>query len=109
MPLLRVALRLILGVNIRLHHKSRWTRMVWTLFEEPSISSTRRSFSKTTQPQFSGDPIGPNPLSLSPPARLAEAIRSQPVRTKQPRALLIDGADRLLIRDRRPKSGGTFP
>ena len=29
MSLLRVALRLILGVNICLHHASRWTRMVW--------------------------------------------------------------------------------
>ncbi|HLJ14133.1 MAG TPA: hypothetical protein VKV15_06515 [Bryobacteraceae bacterium] len=31
------------------------------------ISSTRHSFSKMTQRQFSGDPIGPNLLSLSPP------------------------------------------
>ncbi len=37
------------------------------VLQEPLTSSTRRSFSKTTQRQFSGDPIGPNPLSLSPP------------------------------------------
>ena len=30
MSLLRVALRLILGINIGLHHTSRWTRMVWS-------------------------------------------------------------------------------
>jgi hypothetical protein len=67
MSLLRVALRLILDVNICLHHTSRWTRMVGAVFQEPSTSSTQRSFSKTTHRQFSGDPIGPKPLSLSPP------------------------------------------
>ena len=36
------------------------------VFQEPLKSSTRRNFSKTTQRQFSGEPIGPKPLSLSP-------------------------------------------
>ena len=35
-------------------------------------------------------------------ARLAQAIAAQPVRTKQPRKIFIDGADRLLVRYRRP-------
>ena len=67
MSLLRVALRLIVGVNICVHHASRWTRMVWGGLPQRFNSSTWRSFSKTTQRQFSGDPIGPNPLSLLPP------------------------------------------
>src|ERR1043166_1329833 len=29
-PLLRVAFRLILGVNIRLHNASCWARMIWS-------------------------------------------------------------------------------
>ena len=37
------------------------------VFQEPSHSSTARSFSKTMQRQFAGEPIGAKPLSLSPP------------------------------------------
>ena len=35
------------------------------VFQEPFNSSTRRSFSKTTQRQFSGEPVGAKPVSLA--------------------------------------------
>jgi hypothetical protein len=67
MSILRVALRLIVGVNICLHHTSRWTRMIWSGLPGTVQQFHAAQFLETTQRQFSGDPIGPNPLSLSPP------------------------------------------
>jgi len=37
------------------------------VFQEPGTNLTVRSFSNAMQRQFAAEPIGSNPLSLSPP------------------------------------------
>src|SRR5262245_42820856 len=108
MPLLRVALRLILSVDIGVHHASRWTRMVWgsppkvtQQFDPPQFLENDATpiLRRTDRPQSA---LAVAAILIDEYARLAQAIASQTVRAKQPREFLIDGGDRLLIRDCRP-------
>ena len=66
MPFLRITLRLILSIDVRFHYTSSWTGMVRSGFPRAAHEFDPLNFSKTTQRQFSGEPIGPKPLSLSP-------------------------------------------
>ncbi len=108
MSLLRVALRLIVGVNICVHHASRWTRMVWgglprivqqfhlaQFLENDTTPVLRRPDRPQSALAFAA-------ILVAEHTRLAHAIAAQPVRAKQPREIFIDGADRSLIRYRRP-------
>jgi hypothetical protein len=48
---------------------TQWAGREWlgAVVQAPFASWTFRNFSKAMQRQFSGAPIGPKPLSLSPP------------------------------------------
>src|SRR5262249_26697947 len=96
MSLLRVALRLILGVNLCLHHASRWTRMVWR-----GLPGTVHQFRAAQFLNNDTTPILRRPdrpqsalalaaILIAEHARLAQAIAAQPVRAKQPRKVFID-------------------
>src|SRR5215469_9406288 len=100
MSLLRVGLRLILGVNICLHHASRWTRMVWgglpgavhqfhaaQFLENDATPILRR-------PDRSQSALAFAAVLIAEYARLAQAIAAQAVRAKQPREFFIDGVNR---------------
>src|SRR5262249_25093748 len=100
MSLLRVALRLILGVNICLHHASCWTRVI-----RGGLPGTVQQFHPAQFLENDATPIlrrtdRPQPalafatVLIAEHARLAQAIASQPVRAKQPGEFFIDGADR---------------
>jgi len=115
MSLLRVALRLILRVNICLHHTSGWTGMVWG-----SLPGTVQQLHAPQFLEHNAPPIlrrADRPQSahtlaailIAEHARLAQAIAAQPVRTEQPGEFFVDGADRLLIRYRRPNQPVTCP
>src|SRR5262249_21739875 len=105
---LRVACRLILRVNICLHHTSCWTRMVWgglpgtvpqfypAQFLENDATPVRR---RPDRPQSA---LAVSAILIAEYARLAHTVAAQPVRTKQTVALLINGANWLPIRNRRP-------
>ena len=67
MSFLWIALGLILGIDIRIHVQVAGREWFGAVFQETCNNSTRLNFSKTTQRQFSGEPIGAKPLSLSPP------------------------------------------
>src|SRR4051794_22602870 len=108
MSVLRVALRLILGVDICVHDTTG------------RPGGIRRSLPRTAQqlslPQlFENDatPILRRPhrpqtalalatVLIAQHARLAHTIPAQPVRAQQPRKVFIDSADRLLLRYRGP-------
>jgi hypothetical protein len=115
MSLLRVALWLIFGVNIRLHHASRWTGMVWG-----SPPGVIQEFHPAQFLENNATPILWRPdrpqatlafaaILIAEHARLSQAIASQPVRAKQPRQFLIDCGDRLLICDCRPDKAVQSP
>ena len=115
MSFLRVALRLILGVNICLHHASRWTRMVWGSlpgavhhFHAPQFfeNDTTPILRRPDRPQSA---LTLAVILIAGHARLAQAIAAQPVRAKQPRKVFIDGPDGSFILDRPSKSAGTSP
>ena len=108
MSFLRVALRLIVGINICVHHASRWTRMVWS-----SLPGIVQQFHPAQFLENDATPILRRPdraqsalafaaILIAEHARLAQAVAAQPVRTKQPREFFIDRTDRSLIRYRRP-------
>lgn len=108
MSFLRITLWLILGVDIRFHHASRWTRVIWG--GPPGIvyqfypaqfleNDATPIICRTDRPQSA---LAVAAILIAEHPRLAEAIASQPVRAKQSREFLIGGGDRLPIRDRRP-------
>ena len=115
MSLLRVALRLILRVNICLHHASRRTRMVWG-----GLPGTVQQFHATQLLENHATPILLRPdrpqsalalaaILIAEHARLSQAIATQPVRAKQPGEFFVDGADRSLNSRLPSKSAGTSP
>jgi hypothetical protein len=84
MPLLRVTLQLILGINIRVHDASRWTRMVWG-----GLPGAVHQFHPTQLLEHDATPIlrRPDrpesafalaPILIAEHARLAQAIAAQP-------------------------------
>src|SRR5215831_7453987 len=108
MSLLRVALRLILGVDICLHYTSCGARMVWgslpgtvqqfdaaQFLENDATPILRRSERSQSALALAAILIAKHPT-------LPQAIAAQPVRAKQPRKVFIDGPDRSPILDRRP-------
>jgi hypothetical protein len=108
MSLLRVALRLIFGVNICLHHASRWTRMVWgglpgtvQQFYSAQLleNDTTPILGRTYRPQST---LALATILITEHARLSQTIAAQPMRIKQPRKLFVDRADRTLVRYRLP-------
>lgn len=78
------------------------------VFQESFSSSTRRSLSKhhatpvLRRPDRHQSALALAAILIAEHARLPQAIAAQTVRAKQPRQLFIDGADRLLVCDRRP-------
>jgi len=104
MSLLRVTLRLILSVNICLHHASRWTRMIWC--RPPGIV---QQFHSAQFLEHDATPILRRPdrpqsaftlaaVLITEHARFTQTIAAQPMRAKQPREFPVDGTDRLLVR-----------
>src|SRR5215831_11814880 len=108
MSLLRVTLRLILGVNIRLHHTSRWTRMVWSGFPGTLQQFHAAQFLENDATPILRRPDRPQSalafaaVLIAQYARLAQAIAAQAVRAEQPREFFVDGVNRSPILDRRP-------
>lgn len=104
MPLLRVALWLIVGVNIRLDYASRWTRMVWGGLPGTVQPFYPAQFLENDTPPILRRPDWPQSaftlaaILIAEHARFSPAIAAQPMRTEQPRELFIDRADRPLIR-----------
>ena len=108
MPLLWIALGLILGIDIRIHDTSSWTGMVRRrlpravqqfhpaqFFKDNATPIFRRAHWRQTALTVAA-------ILIAEHAGLAEAITAQPVGAKQTIALLINGADRLLVGDCRP-------
>src|SRR5215472_18306343 len=108
MPLLRITLRLILGVDIRLHHASCWTRMIWSgppgivhqfhpaqFLENDATPILRRSDRSQSTLAFAA-------VLIAEYAGLAQAIAAQSMRAKQSREFFIDRTDRPPICYRRP-------
>ena len=108
MSLLRVALRLILGVNIGLYHSGRWRRMVRGGFPGTVQQFHPAQFLENDATPILRRPDRPQPalalaaILIAEHAWLAKPIAAQPVRTKQARQLFIDRADWLPVRYRRP-------
>jgi len=108
MSLLRVAIRLIFSVNIRVHHTSRWTRVVWGGLPGPIQQFHPTQFLKHNTTPILGRTYRPQPsLAFAPiliteNARLAQTIATQTVRAKQPREIFVDCADRLPVYYRCP-------
>src|SRR5262245_58774395 len=101
MSLLRVALRLMVGINICVHHASHWTRMVWgglpgivqqfhlTQFLENDTTPILR---RPDRPQSA---LAFASVLIAEHARLAQAIAAQSVRAAQAIPLFVYGTDRL--------------
>ena len=95
MSLLRLTLRMILGIDIRLHHASRWTRVIWG--GPPGIVQQFHpaQFLENDAPPILRRPDRPQSALAFPAiliaehAGLSQTIAAQPVRAKQPRAFLI--------------------
>src|SRR5262249_60555938 len=108
MSLLRVALRLILCINISLYHTSCRTRMVWGGLPGAVHQFHAAQFLENDTTPILRRPDRPQtalPLAailIAEHARFAQAIAAQPVRAKQPRKAFIDGPDGLLILHRPP-------
>jgi hypothetical protein len=105
MSLLRVALRLILGVNICFYHASRWTRTVGGASRSrPPVPRGEFLENDTTptlrRPDRLQSALTLAAILIAEHATLAQAIAAQPVRAKQPRKVFIDGLDGSLILDR---------
>jgi len=109
MSVLRVAFRLILGVNIGVHDASSWTGVIGRGLPRTVYQFHLPEFFENHATQIVRRPDRPQAalalaaILIAEPARLAQAIPTQPVRAKQPRKIFIDSADRLFIGNRRPK------
>jgi hypothetical protein len=113
-PFLRVAFRLILGVNIRLHNASCWARMIWSGLPGIVQQFHPAQFLENDATPILWRPARPQSafafaaVLIAEHARLAQTIAAQTVRAKQPRKFLIDGSDRLFVRHRRPNQSVHF-
>lgn len=108
MPLLRITLRLIFGVDIRFHDTSSWAGVVRGGFPRAAHEFYPPQFlendatpilRRTTRLQTA---LALAAALITQDAKLPQSIAAKPMRAKQPREIFVHGADRLLIRYRRP-------
>jgi hypothetical protein len=108
MSLLRLALRLILGIDIRVNDASGRTRMI-----RSGLPGTVQQFHSAQFLENDATPIPRRPhrpqsaftlpaILIAEHATFTGTIAAQPVRAKQAREILVNGSDRLLLRHRGP-------